>query len=324
MDNKYLLYHCLYNGYFYWTIRIKDKEELEMDGILIVKKEKGCTSHDVVAKVKKIANVKVGHTGTLDPMATGVLPLLLGEGTKLSKYLIEHDKIYEAVVKLGQKTDTADGEGKVIEEKEVDKSIFDTGKIEDILRATEGRQKQKPPIYSAIKIKGKKLYEYARKNEEIEIPEREIEVHALQLINYNEEERTIFFRVHCSKGTYIRSLCETIAEKLGTIGYMKALNRIKVGKFNIEQATTLTQIEETQEKQNENFWKENLITIEQFFGDTPSLILNERQLTLFFNGVQQTRREKDEIYRIYDEYSNFIGIGVIENSLLKRDIVIKK
>jgi len=294
-----------------------------MHGILIVRKEKGCTSHDVVTKVKKVAKVKVGHTGTLDPMATGVLPLLLGEGTKLSQYLIEHDKIYEAVVKLGQKTDTADGEGKVIEEKEVDKGVFDIGKIEGILRTTEGKQKQRPPIYSAIKIKGKKLYEYARKNEEIEIPEREIEIYALELIDFNEEENTISFRVHCSKGTYIRSLCETIAEKLGTIGYMKELNRIKVGKFNIEQAITLTQIEKAQEKQNENFWKENLITIEQFFKDKSSLILNERQLTLFFNGVQQTRREKDEIYKIYNEKNQFIGTGIVQNSLLKREIVIK-
>lgn len=295
-----------------------------MDGILIVKKEKGCTSHDVVAKVKRIAKTKVGHTGTLDPMATGVLPLLLGEGTKLSQYLIEHDKIYEAVVRLGQKTETADGEGMIITEKEVDKSIFNTEKIQTVLKQLEGKQMQRPPIYSAIKIKGKKLYEYARKNEEIEIPEREIEIHSLQLMSYDEVEETISFRVHCSKGTYIRSLCETIAEKLGTIGYMKELNRIKVGQFTIEQAVTIAQIEEAEKKQDENFWKENLITIEQFFKDKSGIILNERQLTLFFNGVQQTRKEKDEIYRIYDKKNQFIGTGIIQNSLLKRDIVIKK
>lgn len=292
-----------------------------MDGILIVRKEKGCTSHDVVAKVKRISKTKVGHTGTLDPMATGVLPLLLGEGTKLSKYLIEHDKIYEAVVRLGQKTDTADGEGTIVEEKEVDESIFHAKKIQTILEQLEGKQKQKPPIYSAIKIKGKKLYEYARKNEEIEIPEREIEIYSLQLINYNEVEKIISFRVHCSKGTYIRSLCETIAEKLETVGYMKELNRIKVGKFSIEQAITLTQIEENQDK---NFWQENVISIEQFFKDKSSIILNGRQLTLFFNGVKQTRKEIDDIYKIYNEKNEFIGTGIIEKKLLKRDIVIAK
>lgn len=302
-----------------------------MDGILIIKKEKGCTSHDVVAKVKKVTKTKVGHTGTLDPMATGVLPLLLGEGTKLSKYLIEHDKVYEAVIQLGQKTDTADSEGKTIEEKKVDKSIFKIEKIQSALQQLEGKQMQKPPIYSAIKIKGKKLYEYARKNEEVEVPEREIEIYSLQLISYNEVEKTISFKVYCSKGTYIRSLCETIAEKLGTIGYMKELNRIQVGKFTIEQAVSIKEIEklETSElmKQEEkyqdtNFWKNNLITIEQFFKDRASIILNERQLALFFNGVQQTRKEKDEIYKVYNEKNEFIGTGVIENSLLKRDIVI--
>lgn len=286
-----------------------------------MKKEKGCTSHDIVAKVKKIVKTKVGHTGTLDPMATGVLPLLLGEGTKLSKYLIEHDKIYEAVVKLGQKTDTADSEGKVIEEKEIEKDLVSIEKIQNVLRQLEGKQMQRPPIYSAIKIKGKKLYEYARKNETVEIPEREIEIYSMQLMNYNEKERTIFFRVHCSKGTYIRSLCETIAEKLGTIGYMQELNRVRVGRFVIEQTVTLGQIEEAKEIQNEEFWKENIITIERFFKDRPEIVLNERQLILFLNGVQQTRKEKDDIYRIYDN-SKFIGTGVIENSLLKREIII--
>lgn len=300
-----------------------------MNGILIVRKEKGCTSHDVVAKVKRVTKTKVGHTGTLDPMATGVLPLLLGEGTKLSQYLIEHDKIYEAVVKLGQKTDTADGEGKVIEEKDVDTNLLEIEHIQTILKQLEGKQMQRPPIYSAIKIKGKKLYEYARKNQEIEIPERKIEIYNMQLIDLDEEEKTISFRVHCSKGTYIRSLCETIAEKLNTVGYMKELNRVKVGSFTIEQAVSMEELETSEpmkkdgRNQDTNLLQENLITIEQFFKDKSSIILNERQLTLFYNGVQQTRKEKDEIYRIYNEENQFIGIGIIKNSLLKREIVIK-
>lgn len=289
-----------------------------MDGILIVKKEKGMTSHDVVSKVKKIAKTKVGHTGTLDPIATGVLPLLLGEGTKLSKYLIEHDKIYEAIVKLGEKTDTADTEGKIIQEKEVNIQLLNRENIVNRLHELKGKQKQKPPIYSAIKIKGKKLYEYARKNETVEIPEREIEIYDIELLDYDIREKTVSFRVHCSKGTYIRSLCETIAEKLGTVGYMKELNRIKVGNFKLEQAISITDMEQNM---NEDFWKENLITIEQFFKGKEAIILNERQLTLFLNGVQQTRKEKDEIYRIYDENNKFIGTGVIENNLLKRDII---
>ena len=160
------------------------------------------------------------------------------------------------------------------------------------------------------------------------MPEREIEIYSIQLISLNEEEKTISFRVHCSKGTYIRSLCETIAEKLNTIGYMKELNRVKVGKFTIEQAIPIKEIETLESMQQEenqaiNFWQENLITIEQFFKDKSSIILNERQLTLFYNGVQQTRQEKDEIYRIYNEEKQFIGTGIIEKRLLKREIVIK-
>lgn len=289
-----------------------------MDGIIIVKKEKEYTSHDVVAKVKKITKTKVGHTGTLDPMATGVLPLLLGDGTKLSKYLIDHDKVYEAIIQLGQKTDTADTEGKVIEEREVDKSLLDKNNIEKIFNNLIGKQKQKPPIYSAIKIEGKKLYEYARKHEEVEIPEREIEIYSIELLEYSVDEKTITFRVHCSKGTYIRSLCEKIAEELETVGYMKELNRIQVGKFSLEQAVTINEIENSDDK----FWKENLITIEEFFKDRPTIILEEYKLNLLLNGVKLTRKEEDGIYVIKDKEKNFVGIATIQNGLLKRDIIV--
>ena len=138
-----------------------------MDGIIIINKEKGYTSNDVVQIVKKLFKEKVGHTGTLDPMATGVLPLLIGKGTHLSKYLINHDKIYKATLKLGQKMDTGDIEGKVVEEKEVTLQMLEEDYINDILNSFIGEQIQTPPIYSAIKVKGKKLYEYARNGQEI-------------------------------------------------------------------------------------------------------------------------------------------------------------
>lgn len=293
-----------------------------MDGILIIKKEKGCTSHDVVAKVKRLTKTKVGHTGTLDPMATGVLPLLLGDGTKLSKYLIEHDKIYEATIKLGQKTDTADIEGKIIEEKSVKENIFNTEYINKILGEFKGIQMQKPPVYSAIKINGKKLYEYARNGQSIEVPERKIEIYSIELLEYSEKEKTITYKVHCSKGTYIRSLCEDIAEKLETVGYMQNLNRIKVGSFCIEQAVSLKQIEEAVEFNKEEFWKNNLITIEQFLKNKNKIVLDKRRLELFLNGVQITVKNKDEVYSIYNESNNFIGTGTIKNNLLKRDIIV--
>ena len=291
-----------------------------MDGILIVKKEKNYTSHDIVAIVKKITKTKVGHTGTLDPMATGVLPLLLGEGTKLSKYLIEHDKIYIATIKLGQKTDTQDSEGQVIEEKEVNIALLNEENVKTILNNLKGRQVQTPPIYSAIKVNGKKLYEYARKNQEVEIPKREIKIYEMELIGINESEKTITFKVHCSKGTYIRSLCETISEKLETVGYMKELNRIKVGSFSENKAVTLEEIKEN--AKNKEFWIEKMITIEKFFKDKPKIILPEYKLKLFLNGVNLSIKAQDGIYRIYNEENEFIGTGVIKDGLTKREIVI--
>ena len=148
-----------------------------MNGILIVNKPKQYTSHDVVAKVKKICGEKVGHTGTLDPMATGVLPLLIGQGTKLSKYLINHDKIYVSTIQLGKKTDTLDSEGNIIEEKAIDIKLLNKENVQKVLDFQKGKQTQTPPIYSAIKVNGKKLYEYARKGVEVEIPKREIEIY---------------------------------------------------------------------------------------------------------------------------------------------------
>ena len=291
-----------------------------MDGILVVKKEKNYTSHDIVAIVKKITKTKVGHTGTLDPMATGVLPLLLGEGTKLSKYLIQHDKIYIATIKLGQKTDTQDAEGKVIEEKNVKSDLLNEENVKTILNNLKGRQVQTPPIYSAIKVNGKKLYEYARKKQEVEIPKREIEIYEMELIGINESEKTITFKVHCSKGTYIRSLCETISEKLETVGYMKELDRIKVGSFFENEAVTLETIKENAE--NKEFWAKNIITIEEFFENKPKIILPEYKLKLFLNGVNLSIKAQDGIYRVYSGQNIFIGTGVIKGSLLKREIVI--
>ncbi len=291
-----------------------------MDGILVVKKEKNYTSHDIVAIVKKITKTKVGHTGTLDPMATGVLPLLLGEGTKLSKYLIQHDKIYIATIKLGQKTNTQDAEGKVIEEKNVKSDLLNEENVKTILNNLKGRQVQTPPIYSAIKVNGKKLYEYARKKQEVEIPKREIEIYEMELIGINESEKTITFKVHCSKGTYIRSLCETISEKLETVGYMKELERIKVGSFFENEAVTLEEIKENDG--NKEFWAKNIITIEEFFENKPKIILPEYKLKLFLNGVNLSIKAQDGIYRVYSGQNIFIGTGVIKGSLLKREIVI--
>lgn len=294
-----------------------------MDGIILINKEKGCTSHDVVNKVKHIFNEKVGHTGTLDPNATGLLPILVGKGTKLSAYLINHDKEYEVTLKLGIKTDTADSEGKVINEQNVDNSMMQSEKIVKVLDSFIGKQMQTPPIYSAIKINGKKLYEYARKNIEVEIEPRQIEIFSIQLDEINEDEKIICFTVKCSKGTYIRSLCEDIAERLGTIGYMKELNRVKVGIFDIKNGIKIEELENN--KDNEDFLKRNLISIEELFiklyGENNTIFLSDRKLNLFLNGVKLKYGLKNGDYRIYNEKNEFIGIGSIQNSQLKREII---
>ena len=287
----------------------------KINGIIVINKPKGFTSHDVVAKVKKILNVKkVGHTGTLDPNATGVLPLLLNEGTKLSKYLIEHDKEYEVTLKLGIKTTTADEEGDIIEENTVNwKKIVPN--INNILSSFIGKQQQIPPMYSAIKVNGKKLYEYARKGQNIEVKPRNIEIYNIELQGILEQENIIKFKVSCSKGTYIRSLCEDIALKLGTVGYMKELNRIKVGRFNISDAITIEKLENNIEEA-----KAKIIQMEEFFKDLPAIYLDNKHLEKFLNGMLINNANKDGIYNIYS--GKYIGIGIIKDNELKRDIVI--
>lgn len=285
-----------------------------MDGIIVINKEKGYTSNDVVQIVKKIFNKKVGHTGTLDPMATGVLPLLIGQGTLLSKYLINHDKTYQATLTLGKKMDTGDSEGNVVEEKEVLTEMLTEENLNNILKSFIGEQTQIPPIYSAIKVNGKKLYEYARNGQEVEIPKRNITIYDMKIININTENAEIKFEVSCSKGTYIRTLCEDIAKKLNTVGYMSDLLRTRVGEFDIQNSVTIEEL-----KEGNNI---NIISIEQFFKDKENIILDENKLKHFYNGVKISIDKKDGVYRIYNTKQQFIGIGVVKKLLLKRDIVL--
>ncbi len=293
----------------------------KLNGIIVINKPKNYTSHDVVAKVKKLLNIKkVGHTGTLDPNATGVLPLLLNSGTKLSKYLIEHDKEYEVTLKLGIRTDTLDGEGKVLEKKEVDRKMLEnTKQIEKVLNSFTGKQTQVPPMYSAIKVKGKKLYEYARKGENVEVQPRQIEIYNIELQKVDIKKQEIEFKVQCSKGTYIRTLCEDIATKLGTIGYMKELNRTKVGKFGLEEAITIEKLEEYIE--NKKYEDLNIITMEELLKEKEKIVLNEKNLEMFLNGVKIKIENKTGIYRIYNENKQFIGTGVVQENKLKRDVI---
>ncbi len=210
-----------------------------MDGVLIVNKEAGMTSHDVVFKLRKILNTKkIGHSGTLDPNATGVMIVLVGKATKILPFIEDIDKEYVATLQLGQRSDTDDIWGNVLESKEVSK-ITD---FNAVLQSFTGKIKQLPPMISSIKINGKKLYEYARNNEEVERPLRDVEIFSIDCL----DEEKLQFRVHCSSGTYIRSLCVDIAEKTNNLGCMSSLVRTKVGRFTIDDSYTLAQIEQQQ------------------------------------------------------------------------------
>ena len=286
-----------------------------MDGIIIINKEKNWTSNDVVQKIKGKFHEKVGHTGTLDPLATGVIPVLIGKGTLLSKYLVNHDKEYIATIKLGEKTSTGDLEGDVIEKQNVDDFILEENFVNSKLKKFVGIITQTPPIYSAIKVNGKKLYEYARKGQNIEIPKRNIEIYNIELISISKKEYEIRYKVHCSKGTYIRTLCEDIAKELGTVGFMKDLQRVRVGDFSIDNSLKISEID-SNEKLEKNF-----ISIEKFFYNKESIELDDIDLKKFLNGVKIHLSKPNNVYRIYFQ-DRFVGIGEVVNNTLKRDIVI--
>ncbi len=291
-----------------------------MDGIIIVNKPKKLTSHDIVYKVKKTLGEKVGHTGTLDPMATGVLPLLVGKGTLVSKYLINHDKVYKVQMQLGKKTETADVEGEIIEEIDVPNNILKKDIVEETLKTFLGKQEQTPPIYSAIKVNGKKLYEYARKGQTVEIQKRQIEIYSIELEKIDKDRKQIEFIVKCSKGTYIRSLCEDIAKKLGNIAYMSELNRIEVGEFNISESIEIEELQKN--KENQEYIDSHFISIEKLFEKNEKIRLNTRKIELVLNGVKITYEAPNGLYKIYDDTEKFIGIGIIKDNLLKRDVII--
>lgn len=210
-------------------------------GYLNVYKEKGMTSHDVVFKARKILKTKkIGHTGTLDPDAQGVLILCVGQATKMVEYITDHDKVYQVEVVLGFATDTCDLSGTVIEQsqKRVDRDAF-----EHVLVQFIGDIRQTPPIYSAIRVNGKKLYHYARNGETVEIPERDVHIGEITLLEFCEDSQKATIMVTCSKGTYMRSLCRDIGAALGTLACMGNLIRHRVGRFRIEDALTLAEIE---------------------------------------------------------------------------------
>lgn len=274
-----------------------------MDKLLVVNKEKNLTSRDIVNNLTKIFNTKkIGHTGTLDPIATGVLVCLFGKYTKLVDLLTSLDKEYIAEIKLGIKTDTGDITGSIIENKSFN---ITKDNIIKVFEKFPSKYKQIVPKYSAVKINGKKLYEYARNNIEIELPKREVSIFSLELIDY--EKDIIKFKTHVSKGTYIRSLIEDICEKLGTIGTMNNLIRTKQGGFDIKDSFTLEDIK------NGNFKFQNIHEFLKY----PSIEINDELIKIIKNGgrIKNIYNVQDKV--IFTYQGEDIAIYETNNETLK-------
>ena len=306
------------------------------NGILNINKPEGWTSQDVVAKLRGRLHIRrVGHTGTLDPMATGVLPVCFGKATRIIEYYDDDFKTYEAEMKLGMMTDTLDITGTVLETKPVDVSEEDVIQAIDSFR---GWITQIPPKYSALKVNGKPLYKYAREGVEVEIKSRKIYVEDIQPVEVNLRENRILFRVTCSKGTYIRTICDDIGKKLGCGGTMTALQRIQSGCFRVEDARTLPEILEMTDEELERCvipMDETLVhlgRIELKSMESVPFYYNGREIDTGYVNVlaspavpealQEGSRLEDK-YRVYDPEGKFLGISSLRENTLYPEKVIR-
>lgn len=278
-------------------------------GVINVYKEKGFTSHDVVAKLRGITKQKkIGHTGTLDPDACGVLPICFGKATKLCDMLTDKDKVYETVLLLGKETDTQDVGGTVLEER--DTSSLKEEEVRLCISSFLGEYEQVPPMYSALKVNGKKLYELAREGKTVERKARHVVIYDLQILSI--ELPRVRMRVHCSKGTYIRTLCHDIGERLGCKGCMEELLRTKVERFSIEESHTLAKIEIAFQEGSLEQW---IVPIDEMFAQYQKISVEPRYQKLLYNGnhlpkaagqgISCTDKEK---FRAYDSEGRFAGI----------------
>ena len=285
-----------------------------MNGILNIFKPKGMSSFDVVRVVKKVAKTgKVGHTGTLDPEATGVLPVCIGRATKIIDYIMDSEKVYEVTFKLGIRTTTYDLEGEILEEK--DTSNLRNEDILDVIREFIGEYSQVPPMYSDLKQNGVRLYELARKGIEVEREGRLIKIYNIEDIKINNPY--VSMKVTCSKGTYIRSLCYDIGEKLGVFGTMTELNRSKTSVFSQEKSININDL-------TEGNIGNYIVTMEEALSKYEAITVHGKYVKLLINGVRvaDNRFTKDKIinnrlYRVYDENNNFIGLGERNNAGFK-------
>ncbi|MBQ9097178.1 MAG: tRNA pseudouridine(55) synthase TruB [Clostridia bacterium] len=283
--------------------------DITLGGIVNINKPKGLTSHTVVSRVRRILGIKrVGHTGTLDPDAEGVLPVCVGKATKLSDYVMGKEKIYRAALHLGITTDTQDMSGEIISKTtpNISKEEF-----KQVVNSFVGEIKQIPPMYSAIKVGGKKLYELARQGVEVERKERSVTIYAIDIEEFDGEIATI--NVHCSKGTYIRTLCHDIGEKLGCGGAMGKLIRIKNGRFEISESVTLEEFEKNPEKY--------IVPADEILSEYPRFVLDEEQERKVLNGMTIPVSLDDGFYRLYSSSGKFLCLSeMVDKTYLKMRI----
>lgn len=281
-----------------------------INGIVNIYKEKGYTSHDVVAVLRKVVGQKkIGHTGTLDPDATGVLPVCLGRATKVCELLTDHDKTYEALLLLGKTTDTQDISGEVLEER--DPGNLTEEEVRSCIESFIGEYDQISPMYSALKVNGKKLYELAREGKTVERKSRKVQIHGIRILEMNLPH--VRMEVDCSKGTYIRTLCHDIGEKLQVGGCMEELERTKVGRFLKEDAVTL---DEVRQKMEQGEGAELFTPLDQIFAELPAVTVTDAKAWMSYNGNDLPERfllEKEawtdgQEVRVYDSRKNFIGL----------------
>lgn len=292
-----------------------------MNGVLVINKPQEFTSFDVVAVVRKYSGQrKIGHTGTLDPNATGVLPLLLGSATKAQDIVPNHDKEYVADFKLGITTDTLDIWGEVTSEKE---SNVSQTELENALENFRGPIMQTPPMFSAIQINGQRLYDLARKGVEVERESRPVTIYKLELLEFDEENQTGKILVACSKGTYIRTLIDDIGNKLNCGAVMTALNRTMACGYSLENAITLEEVKELAQKGE---LESKVANVETLFTNYGYVAVSDAQATRFHNGgaldvnrtyLEKIKPEQGTIFRVKDKNHNFLGLGIVQGELLK-------
>ena len=277
-----------------------------MNGIVIVDKPQGWTSQDVTARLRRVFNTRrIGHGGTLDPMATGVLPVFVGRATRGVEFFEHAEKTYETVLRLGITTDTEDISGTVLTEQDA----FVTGEmLEKTLEKFRGEIMQVPPMYSALKINGQKLVDLARKGREVERQPRPITIHELTLLGM--EAEGIRLRVRCSKGTYIRTLCKDIGEALGCGGCMAELRRVSAGEYRIEEAVLLQVLLETETPE------QYLRPVDSMFRNYPKVVLTPKQETRCRNGNSFSVKMEDGTYRAYGQNGEFLMLAKVESEVM--------